>query len=71
MMNKKLLSKIWWILNAGLALLFLCIIADAWIEILYFKRTEKYFYYHATLLFIPLLTCLTVVFRWDLDTLKG
>lgn len=70
-MNGKILSKIWRILNAILALIFLCIIADAWIEILYFKRPEKHFYYFATLLFIPFITCLIVVFDWDLDTLKG
>lgn len=70
-MDKKVLSKIWRILNAVLAVFFLYIIADAWIAILYFKVQEKHFYYLATLPFIPLLTCLLVVFNWDLDTLKG
>jgi len=69
--NKKILSNLWKILNAVLALIFLYLIADAWIQILYFKRAEKYFYYIATLFIIPLFTCLIVVFGWDLDKRKG
>ena len=53
------------------AIFSLCLIADAWIRILYFKRAEKHFYYLAALLFIPLLTCPVVVLDWDSDTLKG
>ncbi len=70
-MDSKITSKIWRIFNAVMAIFFLCLIADAWIQILYFKRAEKHFYYLATLLFIPFLTCLVVVLDWDLDTLKG
>jgi hypothetical protein len=66
-MNKKILSKAWKTLNAVLALIFLYLIADAWIQVLYFGRTEKHFYYIATLFIIPLFTCLIVVFGWDLD----
>ena len=71
MSAKIFISKAWRILNAILALIFLYLIADAWIEILYFKNTEKYYYYVATLFIIPLFTCLIVVFGWDLDDRKG
>lgn len=64
---KKIISPAWKILNAFLALFFLYLIVDAWIEILYFKNAEKYYYYIATLFIIPLFTCLIVVFGWDLD----
>ena len=70
-MSKKILSKTWKFLNAVLAFIFLYLIADAWIEVLYFKRTEKYYYYIATLFIIPLFTCLIVVFGWDLNNRKG
>lgn len=70
-MSNHIRSKSWRIFNALPALFFLTLIADAWIEILYFKRAEKHFYYLATLLFIPFLTCLLVVLDWDLDTMKG
>ena len=66
-MSKKLFSKIWRILNGLLAAFFLYLIIDAWVEILYFKNPEKQYYYIATLFIIPLLTCLVVVFGWDLD----
>ena len=66
-MDKKLFSKVWRILNGALALFFLYLIVDAWIEILYFKNGEKHLYYIGTLFIIPLLTCLIVVFGWDLD----
>ena len=68
---KNFVSKAWKILNAALALIFLYLIVDAWVEIFYFKNTEKYYYYIATLFIIPLLTCLIVVFGWDLDNQKG
>jgi len=69
--SRKLFSKIWRILNAVLAVFFLILIIDAYIKILYFKSAEKYYYYIATLFIIPLLTCLIVVFGWDLDKRKG
>lgn len=65
--NSKILARLWRILNAALAVFFLYLIVDAWIEILYFKNTEKQYYYIATLFIIPLFTCLIVVFNWDLD----
>jgi hypothetical protein len=67
MSGRKLFSKGWRLLNAALALFFLYLIADAWIQILYFNNGEKHYYYIATLFIIPLITCLTVVFGWDLD----
>ena len=73
-MNKKsksYLSKAWRILNALLAAFFSYLIVDAWFQIFYFKNTDKYYYYIATLFIIPLLTCLIVVFGWDLDKPKG
>ena len=70
-MNGKFLSKAWKILNAALALVFFYLIADAWIQVLYFGSTEKHYYYFATLFIIPLFTCLIVVFGWDLDNPKG
>lgn len=66
-MNKKLFTKIWRLLNSALALFFFYLIVDAWVEIFYFKNNEKHYYYIATLFVIPLLTCLIVVFGWDLD----
>ena len=66
-MDKKILSNAWKILNAVLALIFMYLIVDAWVQVLYFGRTEKHFYYIATLFIIPLFTCLIVVFGWDLD----
>lgn len=63
----KILSKTWRILNAVLALFFLVLIADAYVQIFYFKNTEKHYYYIATLFIIPLITCLIVVFGWSLD----
>ena len=66
-MNRKLFYKIWRILNALLAAFFLFLIIDAYIQIFYFRNAEKYYYYIATLFIIPLVTCLIVVFGWDLD----
>lgn len=64
--------SVWWrIINAALALVFGGLIIDAWIQIFYFKNAEKYYYYIATLFVIPLITCLIVVFDWDLDERKG
>ncbi len=57
----------WRVVNAALALVFAGLIVDAWVEIFYFKNAEKYYYYIATLFIIPLITCLIVVFGWDLD----
>jgi hypothetical protein len=60
-MNKPIINlfyKGWRILNALLALFFLVLIANAWIQILYFKNAEKHYYYIATLFIIPLITCL-------------
>ena len=65
--NGKILSNAWRILNAALALFFLVLIADAYIQIFYFKSAEKHYYYIATLFIIPLATCLIVVFGWSLD----
>ncbi len=70
-MDKNIFVKLWIFLNAVLALVFLYLIADAWIQILYFKRTEKHYYYIATLFIVPLMTCLIVVFGWNLDDRKG
>ena len=66
-MDTKIFSKAWKMLNAVLALIFMYLIVDAWVQVLYFGRTEKHFYYIATLFIIPLFTCLIVVFGWDLD----
>ena len=68
---RKILSTVWKILNAILALIFLYLIIEAWVEIFYFKSAEKYYYYIATLFVIPLLTCLIVVFGWDLNKRNG
>lgn len=68
---KDLILKAWKIINAALALVFLSLIADAWIQILYFHRAEKHYYYIATLFIVPLVTCLIVVFGWDLDDRKN
>jgi Na+/H+-dicarboxylate symporter len=65
------LSAAWRIINAALAVVFAGLIIDAWIQIFYFKNAEKYYYYIATLFIIPLITCLIVVFGWDLDNRKG
>jgi hypothetical protein len=69
MSEKKLnyLSAVWKTINGVLAVVFAWLIVDAWVEIFYFKNAEKYYYYIATLFIIPLLTCLIVVFGWDLD----
>ena len=67
MMNKKVLSTGWKILNAALGLFFLYLIVDAWIQILYYKNTDKSYYYIGTTFFIPLITCLIVVCGWNLD----
>ncbi len=69
--SKNYLLKAWKVINALLAIVFAYLIVDAWIQIFYFKNTEKYYYYIATLFIIPLLTCLIVVFGWDLDNGKG
>ena len=66
-MKRKLFYKLWRITNALLAVFFLVLIADAYIQIFYFKNAEKYYYYIGTLFIIPLITCLIVVFGWDLD----
>ena len=69
--NVNYLSAAWRIINAVLAVVFVWLIADAWVQVLYFKNAEKYYYYVATLFIIPLFTCLIVVFGWDLDNRKG
>lgn len=69
--NGNYLSKTWRVVNAVLAFVFAYLIVDAWVQIFYFKNAEKYYYYVATLFIIPLLTCLIVVFGWDLDNRKG
>lgn len=66
-MDKSALSLGWRVLNAGLGLFFLYSIVDAWIQVLYFKNTEKHYYYIGTTFFIPLFTCLIVVCNWNLD----
>ncbi len=65
------LSAAWKIINAVLAAVFAWLIVDAWVQIFYFKNAEKHYYYIATLFIIPLLTCLIVVFGWDLDKRRG
>lgn len=65
--GKNYLSRAWRILNAVLAAVFTYLIADAWIQIFYFKNTGKHYYYIATLFLIPLLTCLIVVFDWKIE----
>ena len=69
--NVNYLSAAWKIINAVLAVIFAVLIVDAWVQILYFKNAEKYYYYIATLFIIPLFTCLIVVFGWELDDRKG
>jgi hypothetical protein len=64
--SKKIFYKLWRLLNGALALFFLYLIINSWVEALYFKNTEKQYYYTATLFFIPLLTCLIVVLGWEL-----
>ncbi|HEY0659211.1 MAG TPA: hypothetical protein VGD05_12090 [Pyrinomonadaceae bacterium] len=54
-------------MNALLAVFFLVLIVDAYIQIFYFRNAEKHYYYIGTLFIIPLITCLIVVFGWDLD----
>jgi uncharacterized membrane protein len=68
---KDFILQAWKFINAVLAVVFAYLIADAWIQILYFDRTEKHYYYIATLFIVPLMTCLIVVFGWDLDERKG
>lgn len=65
--TKQFLSLGWRVLNAVLALIFLYLIVDAWIEVFYYKNTDKQYYYYGTLFIIPLMTCLIVVFGWSLD----
>lgn len=65
--TRKNLSLAWRTINVALAVVFAYLIVDAWVQIFYFKRADKHFYYIATLFIIPLLTCLVVVFGWDLD----
>ncbi len=65
--NVNYLSAAWKIINAVLAVVFAWLIVDAWVQIFYFKNAEKHYYYIATLFIIPLITCLIVVFGWDLD----
>jgi hypothetical protein len=65
--SKKYLPAAWKIINAVLAIVFGYLIIDAWVQIFYFNNAEKYYYYIATLFIIPLITCLIVVFGWDLD----
>ena len=67
----KYLAAAWRIINAILAVVFAYLIVDAWVQIFYYRNAEKYYYYIATLFIIPLLTCLIVVFDWDLDNSKG
>ena len=69
--NVNYLSAAWKIINAVLAVVFAYLIVDAWVQIFYFNNAEKYYYYIATLFIIPLLTCLIVVFGWDLDNPKS
>lgn len=66
-MNRKLFYKTWRVLNTLLAAFFLYLIVDAYIQIFYYKNADKYYYYIGTLFIIPLITCLIVVFGWDLD----
>ena len=68
---KNFISKAWKIINGFLAAIFACLIVEAWIQILYFARPEKHYYYIATLFIVPFVTCLIVVFGWDLDERKG
>lgn len=63
----KLIFGAWQILNAVLAVFFLWLIIEAWIEIFYYRNSEKQYYYLATLFVIPFLACLTAAFGWDLD----
>jgi hypothetical protein len=65
--QKDLIYKIWRILNAILAAFFLYLIANAWVQIFYFKNSDKRYYYEASLFIIPLITCLIVVLGWSLD----
>lgn len=66
-MDRKTLSILWRIANGVLSAFFLYSIVDAWLQILYFRNAEKHYYYIATMFFIPLFTCLIVVFGWSLD----
>lgn len=68
--SKKLLIKIWKGINAALALFFLFLMLNAYIQIFFFKNTDKSYYYFGTIFVIPLITCLIVVFGWDLDKAK-
>lgn len=65
--NKKILLRVWKIVNALLAAFFLYLIVDAWLQILYFGNAEKHYYYVATLFVIPFVTCLIVVLGWNVD----
>ena len=64
---KKVFLKVWRTLNAALAIFFLYLIIDSWIQILYFNNAEKHYYYIATLFILPFFTCLIAVLGWDLD----
>jgi hypothetical protein len=68
--NLNYLSAAWKIINAVLAVVFAYLIVDAWVQILYYKNAEKPYYYIATLFIIPLMTCLIVVFGWELENRK-
>lgn len=57
----------WRVLNAVLAVIFLYLIVDAWIEVFYYNNHDKQYYYFGTLFIIPLITCLIVVFGWSLE----
>lgn len=65
--TRQFLSLGWRVLNAVLALVFLYLIVDAWIQVFYYKNADKQYYYYGTLFIIPLMTCLVVVFGWSLD----
>lgn len=67
----KFLIQIWRFINIVLAAFFLYLIAEAWVQIFYFRSAEKQYYYLATLFFIPFFTCLAVSFGWFSDTENG
>lgn len=64
---KKIISKVWKVLNGALAAFFLYLIVNAWIQVLYFNNADKEYYYEGTLFVIPLITCLIAFFGWSLD----
>ena len=63
----RFIYRAWRILNGILAAFFLYLIINAWVEIFYYKNTEKQYYYFATIFMIPFVTCLIVVLGWNLD----